>query len=169
MIIINKSGGWLYCKGLPPSTVSALKETLSLPNPKYVLMLRLKKYAPWVKPTILYYKEHPNGTFLCPRGTLHGLLEHLYNKGLDYELFDQTVSVGLNKPLESSIQLRPYQEEVINQITGREDGVFRLSVGWGKSILALKLIEKFQETALIIVPRSHLLEQYKKDIKKFFN
>lgn len=168
MIQIKKQGGFIYCKGLPPSTVTALKETLSLPNPVYITMKKLRKYSPWVKEKILYYKEWPDGTLVIGRGCLNGLLEYLNSKNVYYDIDDLTVAVGLKQRLASTLELRPYQVPVMEEIGSNYQGLTVMNTAFGKSIIALKIAERLQQRTLIVVVRGHLLNQFVEDIEKFF-
>jgi superfamily II DNA or RNA helicase len=76
-----------------------------------------------------------------------------------------------SKKLISKIKLRPYQYGVIEEIDPENNtqGIIRLDTGFGKTIIALKLIEKIQTKTLIIVPKLQLLAQFEKAVNEYFN
>jgi superfamily II DNA or RNA helicase len=53
--------------------------------------------------------------------------------------------------------------------SGDKCGVIKLGTGFGKTIMALEIIRKLQLTALIIVPRVSILNQFKQELKKYYD
>ena len=83
----------------------------------------------------------------------------------------EDAKVNLARPclcerLKSNIELRNYQQGITEIISPHLQGVIRLDTAFGKSIIAIKLIEETQLKTLIVVPRLNLLRQFKADIKK---
>lgn len=149
-----------------PALKQMIKESLRLPDPVYATMLRMGKPVWWMKPYREYYREAKDGTIYIPRGCEKSLTDYLVLlKNIRPIVTDNRVSVPLKTPFSCSLALREYQKPAFDSITS-ESGLIRLGTGYGKSVFALKLVEKWQQKTLIIVPRSHLLEQYRGDIQK---
>lgn len=157
----------LQIKKPSPEVLKHLKETLSIPNPMYYQLMRMgnRRALYGVNEYIPYYKEL-DGDLYCGRGLITPLTAYLEKIGLAPKVTDLRVKVPISKPFKCDITLREYQQPIVNEITKASHGVIRLDTGFGKSIIALKLIEALQQKTLIIVPRDHLLEQFKTDLKK---
>lgn len=143
---------------------------LSLENPVYKVMLRQNNqralYA--INQFIKYYKKTPDG-LIVGRGVLPRLNRH-FSADIDFVDIDlSTECIDKSQPLKCSATLRDYQEGVIEEVLKHTDGIIRLDTAFGKSVIALKLIEETQLKTLIVVPRLNLLRQFKSDIKKFCN
>lgn len=120
----------------------------------------------YAKPYIPYYVATPNSLIL-PRGTLTRLLSYFRRNALEHVISDSRIEVSAD--LKSTISLRPYQEGVPELIASHNQGYARLDTGFGKTIMALKVIELIQQRTLIIVPNINLLNQFVYEINKNFN
>ncbi|MEX2689013.1 MAG: DEAD/DEAH box helicase [Candidatus Njordarchaeum guaymaensis] len=93
------------------------------------------------------------------------IIEFLKQRRIPYKLF-LNVSFDLDfEIVGETLQLRPYQEKLVSNLEkSRYQGVIVLPTGAGKTILALKLIEKLKVKTLIVVPTIDLLTQWKEKI-----
>ncbi|MBN1214474.1 MAG: DEAD/DEAH box helicase family protein [Candidatus Lokiarchaeota archaeon] len=69
----------------------------------------------------------------------------------------------------SIIKLRNYQKEALESWWLSKKGTIVMPTGSGKTILAIKIIEKLNTSTLIIVPTLDLVNQWKKELNKAFN
>lgn len=152
-----------------PQQERIITSGLSLENPVYKVMLRQNNqralYA--ISQFIKYYKKTPDG-LVVGRGVFPRINRH-FGHEIDSVAIDLSSPVITEKRFECSATLRSYQEGVTDEILKHLEGVIRLDTAFGKSIIALKLIEETQLKTLIVVPRLNLLRQFKSDIKKFCN
>lgn len=151
----------------PPAMLTSMKKALSLHNPAYGQALKRNPNARiFLSPKINYYEEK-DGIFYCGRGLeerVHSYAEHHH---LDLEYYERTVKPTFRA--QSSIVLRPYQEGVPEQVISAGDhGVLRLDTGFGKTVVALRMAELLQTTALFVVPKKSILGQFVAEIEKYF-
>jgi len=85
---------------------------------------------------------------------------------ITYDLTDTPLTRGLI----FTGELRPYQVGVVDEILkNRDSGIIKLGTGYGKTIIACEIIRKLNKTALIIVPRVSILNQFKETLKEFYD
>lgn len=165
IIIKNK----IEIHGAPLRVKRAIKNTLTLPNPLYFKMMRMgKTQAMYACPKdFKYYTEDVASDVLyVGRGVEGKLINYLEKNGIDYSLQEETTDKKLRKNCKTSIKLRTYQIGDLDIITDKPRGIIRLGTGYGKTVIAVKLIESYQVPTLIIVPRTHLVAQFRDTIKE---
>lgn len=163
-------GRYVLISHLTNDQESIITKGLSLENPVYKVMLRQNNqralYA--ISQFIKYYKKTPDG-LIVGRGVLPRLNRH-FSADIDFVDIDlSTECIDKSQPLKCNATLRDYQYGVIEEVLKHTEGIIRLDTAFGKSVIALKLIEETQLKTLIVVPRLNLLRQFKSDIKKFCN
>lgn len=138
---------------------------LSIVNPVYNVMKRQGNiralYA--LQEFIKYYKMDGDN-MVVGRGVINYLLKNFSVDSIDTNFSTNTVI----QPLKKKVVLRQYQEGIIEKILEHQQGIIKLSTGYGKSMIALKLVEETQLKTLIVVPRLNLLKQYQSDIKGLY-
>ena len=70
--------------------------------------------------------------------------------------------------LRSQIELKPFQREALDAWLERKRGIVVLPTGAGKTYLALKAMEEFNVSTLIVVPTLPLLSQWAERISEAF-
>lgn len=155
--------GALELRGIPKGLADRIKKYLRLKNPSYEQACRANPSARYaLSEYVKYYVDaRPDGPMTIPRGVL-GKLSH---EDIAYE--DDTVSVPVDVT-KSSICLRDYQEGVAEHAIKHTDGIFRLSTGFGKTLVMLKIHELLKEKTLVIVPRIDLLDNVVAEYERYF-
>jgi superfamily II DNA or RNA helicase len=167
-LVTNK----IYLTGWSDKLKNTIKAGLTLPNPLYWVLKRRGNmralYA--IKQEFKYYEEKA-GTLIIPRGSLDTLELFIKNKGLECEVDTMLSKNKLNREFKSNddFKYRDYQLGVIDEILEKDNGVIKLDTAFGKTIVALKLVEATQLKTLIIVPRSSILDQFIEESKKYFD
>lgn len=114
-----------------------------------------------------YYHEFGEYLFIG-RGMEQRLTNYLNKHGI-FCAFDYQISrAEPRRRYTAEITPRAYQEGDVEQIVKHSCGVIRLGTGYGKTVIACQVIQSLQRRTLIIVPRTHLVEQFRKEIKKWF-
>jgi len=95
------------------------------------------------------------------------ILEHLKYSKLP---FDDNVLDLIPCPfLSSTIKLRNYQKDALKKWFHNKKGAVVMPTGAGKTIFAMKIIEKVSSSTFIVVPTLDLVNQWKKELKKAFS
>jgi len=136
-------------------------------NPK---LRDAKKYgrSTWNLPAYIKTYKLNCDDLIVHRGFCHDLIEFLKDKSEPYEIDDQRICPPADYPVLNGITLRPYQDRVIEEAKKHSQGVLCCPTGSGKSILGCELIRAKKTTALIMVHKKELAEQWKNLIEKVF-
>ncbi|MHA1438164.1 MAG: DEAD/DEAH box helicase family protein [Promethearchaeota archaeon] len=109
---------------------------------------RVKKY----RAEALYYPE---------------IVSYLNYSNLPFE--DKVLDLVPCPSFSSTIQLRKYQKDALNKWFYNKKGAVVMPTGAGKTIFAMKIIEKVNSPTFIVVPTLDLVNQWKKELKKAFS
>ena len=155
--------------GLSGEQARLLEKTLSLRNPAYDVMVRHKNikalYA--IKEYFKYYKKIDGG-YEVGRGVLARVRRH-WSEEISMTTWDLSTSAMKVRLKPDGIKLRDYQEGCIGKILKHTEGIINLGTGFGKTEVALKLVEETGCRTLIIVPRLSILAQFKSALKKYYD
>jgi len=154
---------------IPFALEKAIKERLTIDNPKYI---SAKRFGRWIakdlKPVLTYYEQVPAG-LRFPRGFANQAVL------LCREYLKQTPEIIDNRLLLPEIDvtfsgiLRPYQEAAIAATQKRSFGVIEAGTGSGKTVMALAIIAERKQPTLIVVHTKELLYQWQKRIGEFLD
>lgn len=154
-------------EGAPPVLAAAIRERLTIKNPKYDAAVR---YGRWVgkqlKPKLYFYRESGGGLSF-PRGFANrAVLLCRKHTGRSPEIIDHR---RLLSPVDITFsgQLRPYQQEAVEAVTRRSFGVLEAGTGSGKTVMALSIIAARKQPTMIIVHSKELLHQWQQRIEDF--
>jgi superfamily II DNA or RNA helicase len=147
--------------------LGAIVQELTIDNPKYVDAV---KYGRWVgkriKPKLTFYSKTKKGLFF-PRGFANEAILLLRQfDGKNPEIDDQRRRCP-EVIFEFSASLRPYQQEAVEAVVGRQFGVLESGTGSGKTVMALAIIARRRQPTLIIVHNKELLYQWQERVKQF--
>ena len=95
------------------------------------------------------------------------IIENLNNSNIYYE--DNVLDLIPCPFLSSAIKLRKYQKDALNKWLKTKRGAVVMPTGAGKTIFAMKIIEKVNSSTFIVVPTLDLVNQWKKELKKAFS
>lgn len=152
---------------IPLALEKAVKERLTIDNPKYV---SAKKYGRWIgkklQSKLKYYETVPGG-LRFPRGFANQAVL------LCREFLSETPAIHDQRLLLPEIDiafsgtLRPYQEVAVATVEKRSFGVLEAGTGSGKTVMALALIAARAQPALVLVHTKELLYQWQERIEEF--
>ncbi len=151
--------------GLTTPLINFLKEELNFANSEYFIK---KKSGKNTFGTERYFKlvEETESKIIIPRGFVGKLLRFCKEQNLDFDFQD-------DRKLKEKIDfifnatLRNHQEKVIETVSKKDFGVIVAPPSCGKTIMGLKIISDKKQTALIIVHRKQLLEQWQERVQAF--
>jgi len=115
-------------------------------------------YSNWDKRANCYSAEALN---------YRNLIEYLENSNIKYE--DRVLDLIPCPYLTSKTKLRDYQKEALERWLQQKNGIIILPTGSGKTILAIKIIQKINSPTFIVVPTLDLVIQWKEELNKAFD
>lgn len=144
----------------------ALKEKLTIDNPKYIAA---RRYGRWIgkklKPKLYYYEQEITG-LRFPRGFTNQAIELCRKSGVDPEIIDERRRLAAFD-FSFLAQLRPYQERAVQKICSRSFGVLEAGTGSGKTVMALAAVHRRRQPTIVIVHTKELLYQWRDRIEEF--
>lgn len=152
--------------GIDLALENELKARLTIDNPQY---LAAKKYGRWIgkklKPQLKYYDPVPTG-LRFPRGFSNQAVLLCRQLGQEPEIVDRR---RLLPAVDFTFagELRPYQEEAVSIAAGKSFGVIEAGTGSGKTVMALALIARRRQPALVVVHTKELLYQWQERAGQF--
>jgi len=162
-IIINSV---LRLQEVPEEVLKQIKAELTIKNPNYALMKRIKPRQHWMwgQEYIKLFMYEVPGELILPRG----YFARLWNlAGLNWDMIDdQRVRLPfIEFPKEPS--LRDYQEPIPDLAEQWQQGVFIAPCGSGKTITGMGIIAKVMQPTLWITHTMDLLKQSMDSAIKF--
>ena len=153
--------------GMPSKLITALKRIATFANPKFFELQRLR-FSTWKTPKYIFCGEVAAGKLILPKGTLEKVQETLINAGSDISILDRR---SIKKYLELSFSgvLKEEQEVAVSEISKYDFGVLVAPTGFGKTIVACKIISQRKVPTLILVHRKQLVKQWKNQIASFLS
>jgi len=152
-------------KQLSSSVVKFLKENLQIFNMEFLIKQRMG-LSTYKTEKVFYLIDDHGDTIEIPRGFLEKLTEFLHTNSIAYTITDERLHHD-EILFHSTIQLRPYQQIIIDSIEDSDCGVILAPPGSGKTIIGLELIAREKQPALILVHRKQLLDQWVERIQTF--
>lgn len=151
--------------GLEPELIHFLKEELNFINTEYLTKRRLGKSVYQVEKYFKLVEESGDIIFL-PRGFLHILTTFLDEQRINYSVrFEYPVVEEVS--FKSSIELTLPQSATVQSVMSHNQGIIVAPSGSGKTIIGLELISRRKLSALILVHRKQLLDQWVERIQSF--
>ena len=153
--------------GAPPLLVKAVERALTLENPRYEDALR---YGRWIgkklQPRLFFFRKEGSELYF-PRGFGNDAVRLCRQlAGETPELVDERRTLEPLR-LQFSGTLRPYQEEAVAATLAHSLGVLEAATGSGKTVMALAVIARRSQPALILVHTKELLNQWQARIGQF--
>ncbi len=110
--------------------------------------------------------EEKDGFVLLPKGFIGKLLRFCNEQNIKYQLVDERKKLTeVNFSFKAS--LYEYQQEVIEVTIKKEMGILVAPPGSGKTIIGLAIVAHKKQSALIIVHRKQLFDQWVERIQSF--
>src|SRR3989344_898534 len=152
---------------LNPAVISFLKEKLNFLSTEYLTRKRLGKSVYKIQK---YFKlvEESGENISLPRGFLNQFASFLESNNIKYEIqygYPKTEKIKFK----SLIKLTSQQEETLNKSLNQTQGVIVAPPGSGKTMIGMELIAKRELSALVLVHRKQLLDQWVDRIQTYLN
>ncbi len=144
--------------GYPEDLRRAVHDRFTLPNPAYQDALRFDRDTRDLPAHLRYYDVRPDGALIVPRGALELVYRDVLALGLEPRWTDET-HVAAPVAFEEMVTLSDAQERAVGEVLRRRMGVLEAPAGSGKTIMAMALIARRRQPALIIVHTRELAAQ----------
>jgi superfamily II DNA or RNA helicase len=156
----------LRLKGAPPELKQALMEKLEFSNPKWLENERMGRWNRGTPRVLKFYDKVGADGLWIPRGCLRQVLIMCRRMEIAYLLDDRRRSLP---PVDFSFrgELRAFQKTAVDQMLARDFGTLNAPTGSGKTVMALNMVARRRQPALIIVHTKDLAAQWVERIDAF--
>lgn len=129
-------------------------------NPEYVSNEKCGRSNRKTQSTISTY-AYASGNLVLPRGYMRDLLKILKDHDVEPQIIDDRVSLPCDYADSlQDIELRQYQQKAVDESMHYDQGVIVAPTGSGKTIIALEIIRRKGERALVLCHRTELAKQW---------
>lgn len=154
-------------RGAPESLRAVLRRRLTINNPKY---LDAKRYSRWIgkqlKPKLYFFRDQGE-TIIFPRGFGNTCVQLCRQQlGESPRIVDNRRKLA-DIDVSFTGELRPYQQQAVEDIVKRSFGVLEAGTGSGKTVMALRVIDLRKQPTIIIVHSRELMLQWMERIDSF--
>ncbi len=163
--IILSNQIYISKNGLPKHLYHKLLQLAVFSNPEFYIAQASRRSTHKIPRFIQCGNNLPQ--MLClPTGLYEKVIETIVSNKLRYVIHDQR---NKGKKIDCSFQgkLFPKQVQAFNELIKHEMSVLCASTGFGKTVLATKIICERKVNTLILVHRTELLNQWKEKLKIF--
>jgi superfamily II DNA or RNA helicase len=155
----------LRLTGIPATLRDTLVTRLKFPNPKYVENARMGRWNRGVPRELKFYDRVRGGLWI-PRGFMRQLLNLCRKWRIPYVIDDQRRSLPA-VDLVFQGRLRAFQRKAVDCMLAKDFGTLNAPTGSGKTIMALYMLARRRQPALIIVHTKDLAAQWVAQIERF--
>lgn len=164
--IIRSNCLYISLNNIKPKVINYLKRIASFRNPQFYMKqaLRLPTYN---VPRIITSAEIIDDLFLSlPRGCEDALKDLCKQHQCTLRIKDKT---NVGHPIKTTFkgELRVEQQEAVDILMKSPNGVINATTAFGKTVAAIKLINKRHVNTLILVHTKSLLNQWKRKLEEF--
>lgn len=156
----------LRLSNIPPEIRAKLTETLLFPNPKWLENERMGRWNRGTPKVLRFYDKTRGGGLWIPRGYMRQLLLLCRRRGVRYEIEDRR-RVLTKVDFNFTGRLKPFQHKAVKVMLSREFGTLNAPTGSGKTVMALYIITRRRQPALIVVHTKDLAFQWVERVGEF--
>ena len=149
---------------LPWELRDEIKRRLSFENPAFIEATRMNRWAGNIPDVLRFYEQQGTGTLVIPRGFAGQAIRMIGNRA--YQLDDQRRTLP-EVDFNFTGILKPFQEQAVTAMTGKDFGTLAAPTGSGKTVMAIAIIAERKQPTLITVHTKELLTQWVNRIETF--
>ena len=156
----------LQLANVPPEIMAILTEKLEFLNPKWLENERMGRWNRGTPKSLRCYDKVGTAGLWIPRGFMRQLVLLCRRHHIDYEIEDRRLSLP---PRNFSFKgkLRPFQQKAVDAMLARDFGTLNSATGSGKTVMALYMVARRRQPALIVVHTKELASQWIERIETF--
>jgi superfamily II DNA or RNA helicase len=156
----------LRLKNVPSDLRTILIEKLEILNPKWLENERMGRWNRGTPQTLRLYDKVGRAGLWIPRGFMRQLILLCRHYGIEYDIVDRrrrlpSVQFSFNG------KLRPFQQDAVDVMMAKDFGTLSSATGSGKTIMALYMVARRRQPALIVVHSKDLASQWVERIEAF--
>ncbi len=155
----------LRLSSIPPKVRAKLMDSLCFPNPKWLENKRMGRWNRGTPRELKFFDKVREGLWI-PRGYTRHLLLQCKRHGVAYQIEDRRRRLP-PVDFKFSGELKPFQKKAVTAMLSKEFGTLSAPTGSGKTVMALYIIAKRQQPALIVVHTKELAYQWLDRIERF--
>lgn len=154
-------------KSLSPAAQMEVRRLATFANPEFFRAQSMHQSV-FGKPRLIDLSELRDGRVAIPRGC-KAQLEQLIQEAHVTAHYSDERSTG--NPIEMAFKgvLHPEQQIAADQMLEYEDGIMSAPTGFGKTVIGAYLIAAVGLPALVIVPKTALITQWKSQLERFLD
>jgi hypothetical protein len=127
-----------------------LVEKLQLLNPKWVENERMGRWNRGTPKVLRFFRRLPGGGLQIPRGYMRQLYYLCQGQGEALEIDDRRRSLP-EVSFDFIGELKPFQKKAVGMMLAKEFGTLSAPTGSGKTVMAIYMIARRRQPALVIV------------------
>ena len=149
----------LRLSNIPAEIRARLMDTLTFTNPKWLENHRMGRWNRGTPKLLKFYDKTRGGGLWIPRGYMRQLVLLCRRRGVGVEIEDRRRVLA---PVEFNFagQLKPFQSKAVTVMLSRDFGTLNAPTGSGKTVMALYMIARRRQPALIVVHTKDLAYQW---------
>ncbi|NQT96500.1 MAG: DEAD/DEAH box helicase family protein [Candidatus Marinimicrobia bacterium] len=152
---------------IPPALLNRLIRIAAFQNPEFY-KAQAMRLSTWNKPRIIAcHEEFPQHIGL-PRGCWEDLIKLLESLSIRPRIVDKRVAGRIIK-VNYLGDLRPQQQDCVDQLLKNDTGVIAASTAFGKTIVAIYMVAERKVNTLILVHRRQLMDQWLSRLEYFLD
>lgn len=156
----------LRLKNVPPDILKTLTEKLKFLNPKWLENEKMGRWNQGTPKELRFYDKVGAAGLWIPRGYVRQLILLCRRHDIKYEIEDRRRSLP---PANFSFhgKLKPFQQLAVDGMLAKDFGTLSSATGSGKTIMALYMVARRRQPALIVVHTKDLAAQWTQRIEEF--
>lgn len=162
---MNRISDKIYVDFYNSGLTAEVFQALTYSNPEYFQKMNMGLSVFKTPKTIQTYTfNQSTGIVEVLRGEYHKLIT--YDPKLHFEMQFKSFPIKLQY-INEDFTFDPYQDEAVETLKTRRQGVVHAVTSAGKSLMIIKAICELGQRALIVVHRKILMQQFVEDIEKY--
>lgn len=143
---------------IPRGLAGELRDRLTFINPQWEENER-RGFSNWQTPKELCYLETRGDRLIIPRGFTRQLIGILKNAGVRYQIDDHRRTLA---PVDFTFKgnLHDFQVQAVEAVLSRDFGTLAAPTGSGKTVMALHVVARRRQPALVVVHTKELADQW---------
>ena len=156
----------LQLQNVPPEIMGTLIKKLEFLNPKWLENERMGRWNRGTPRVLKFYDKVGRTGLWIPRGYIRHLINLCRRQGIEFHIDDQRRRL---KPVNFvfSGRLKPFQKVAVDKMLAKDFGTLSSATGSGKTVMALYMIAKRKQPALVIVHTKELAAQWVERVGTF--